>query len=181
MTSGRLVFRGLAMLSALALIASLLGGRPQQLSLDVWLLLSALWLASIAYRALDTAAPLQAERLVGLWRWRRGEPEPIDIRPRSLVTIEGLLASARESDRANSLRLRPRLIELADHFLRSRHGIDPELEPERSAALLGGSAWLVARPGQHQPGQPLGRTPTLPEVDELMDILLGGDQAGPDA
>lgn len=162
------------MMAALAVIASMLGDRPQQISLDVWLLLSALWLAKTAYRRLNTAAPLEEDQLIGVWGWRRRGEQPTDSRPRALVTIEGLLASSRDSDRATALRLRPRLTELSDHFLRSRHGIDPDTEPQRIAAVLGDKAWLVAEDGEHA-----GRTPSLKDVDELMDILLNENQAGP--
>lgn len=140
-------------------------GQDRRISVEVWLIAVTLWLAWLASMRLIAVAPVLPARLRGTWRWRRRWDRFPDRRPRSLQAIEGLLLSAGDSDRAHALRLRPRLIEISNHHLRMHHGIDPETEPERAAALLGDLAWLVDAEAE-------ARSPQLDEIDRLLDIVL---------
>lgn len=149
-----------------ALIAGPLG-QDRKISVEAWLIAVTLWLAWLAAMRLMAVAPVIPPRLRGTWRWqwrRRWDRRP-DGRPRSLQSIEGLLLSAADSDRAHALRLRPRLIDISNHHLRMHHGIDPEAEPERAAAVLGDLAWLVDTEAE-------ARLPRMDEIDRLLDIVL---------
>lgn len=164
--SGRRVIAGTVAVGMLGLVASFLGGRPRQVSVELWVAVVAAWFAWRLLNRLTDQAPIRADRLTGAWRWSRGGNDPPDTRPRGLVMNEGLVVSARDSERAHALRLRPKLIELADHLLQTRHGIDPTVRPERAAAALGDLYWLVDPDGDRQ------RSPEVKEIDELLDILL---------
>lgn len=140
-------------------------GRQRQVSVEVWLVITALWLALSTTLNLLDQTPTVPTRLRALWRRDGTGAEPADRLPRGLMALEGTLISARDNDRAYALRLRPRLKRVTDHHLRSHLGIDGDREPDRAAAALGQSAWLVDLDG-------VGRTPTLPEIEQLLTLVL---------
>lgn len=140
-------------------------GRQRQVSVEVWLVITALWLALSTTLNLLDQAPTIPGRLRAPWRRTGTGADSGDLLPRGLMTLEGTLISARDNDRAYALRLRPRLKRVTDHHLSSRLGIDGEREPDRAAAALGQSAWLIDLQEQ-------GRTPTLPEIERLLTLVL---------
>ncbi|MGF1600043.1 MAG: hypothetical protein ACFCVK_24565 [Acidimicrobiales bacterium] len=156
---------------ALGGVATFLGGRPRQVSVDLWLVAIAVWAAWVALGRIEREAPTVDDQLRGLWRLHR--PEPVcgaDERPRQVVLLEGLLLSARDNERAAALRLRPRLRRLATHVLRREQGIDLATEPERAADVLGPAAWLVDDSARDRP-------PALDELEDLVDALVDGGDA----
>lgn len=164
MTRRRLAVGFVAALS-LGLTVGLLAGEPRQISVDVWLAATSAWLGWVVVRELVAAAPVRPDRLRGIWRRTRSDDGP-DPRPRSLVTLEGLVVNAAHSDRAATIRLRPRLIELAEELLRTRHGIAARSDPDQVGEVLGDLAWIVDREVE------LARVPTLTEVEALVDRLM---------
>ncbi len=139
-------------------------GRQRQLSVELWLLAVSVWLARATVLGLLARAPAHVGKLQPAWTWRRQGSEGLIPRPRQMASLEGLVLSARDNDRSYALRLRPRLRRLVDHHLRVRHGIDPDHEPDRAAAVLGDVGWLV--------DPAVDRRPTLAEIDRLLDRLL---------
>ncbi len=147
-----------------ALLAAPFGGDERRVSVELWLIVTSLWLAwSIARRTI-AAAPMGSSELRGLFR-RRRRPPPNDLnRPRQLMALEGMLIAGRDNERAFAHRLRPRLQLAVDHCLRFEHGIDTGAEPAKAAELLDRSAWLV------DPAV-ADRKPTMAEIDQLLDLL----------
>jgi hypothetical protein len=159
-------------LLALGALASLLGGRQREVSIDVWIAVVGTWLAIVTLHRLIASTPLVADRLRMWMFWKRSARDARRNRGPELV-VEGLLISARDNERAMALRLRPRLIELAGHLLRTRHGIDLAAQPDRAAEHLGDLWWLI----DERDVDP--RSPSFHEIDELLDLLL--DERDPDA
>jgi hypothetical protein len=84
------------------------------------------------------------------------------------VASEGLVAASVDDDRTMRRRLRPKLAELADNLLMSRHGIDPA-DLRRVATVLGSTAWLA------DAGAEPDRRPALAEIERFLDLLLGDE------
>lgn len=150
--------------AVLGLLISVPLGRQRQISVELWLVAVSIWLARTAISNMFATAPLRASSPRPIWRWRRRDEAATPHRPSELTSLEGLLLSARDNDRSFSLRLQPRLIRLADHYLQVHHGIDRTSDPEAAAAMLGDVAWLL------DPSQ-TGTTPTMAEVDRLVDLV----------
>jgi hypothetical protein len=68
-------------------------------------------------------------------------------------------------------RLRPLLRDIAAHRLRSRYGVELDLEPGRARELVGGVAWDVVRPDREPPADRLASGPTIGELRVLVDEL----------
>lgn len=170
----RTVLGVLGSAAVFGLLIALPLGRHRQVSVELWLAGLAAWTGlTLVLRALATA-PLDEPRLRPLLWWRAEPADPPPPLPRALAALDGTLLAARDSDRAFAHRLQPRLRELADHRLRVDHGIDPDREPGRVAAVLGDVAWLVGRdraphPDPDQSAE--GRTPTVEDIHRLLDRL----------
>ena len=65
-------------------------------------------------------------------------------------------------------RLRPALVEVADHRLRDRYGISPAEQPERARELVGETAWELVRPDRPRPDN--RHAPGIAE-DDLREIV----------
>ena len=154
--------------AVLGLLVALPLGRQRQFSVEVWLIAVSAWLAlSTILRILDLA-PVSTGRLHGLWQIRRPAKPPVGRLPRPLLALEGTLISARDSERAFALRLRPRLKQLTDHHLRTRHGIDAEHDPAAAVAALGSLAWLVEPDAEPDTAD---RKPTMAEIERLLELV----------
>lgn len=169
MTKRRLLSAALASV-ALGMVVGLLGGQPERVSVEIWLVVSTLWLAWAVLGELTSIAAVRPDRLDAPWLPRRREP-PVDTRPRSLANIEGLLANACHSRRAATIRLRPRLIDLTTELLRTRHGIDLATDPVRANRLLGDVAWMIDEESELQ------RAPDAREVQQLVARTVGEEPA----
>jgi hypothetical protein len=153
---------------ALGLVVGVLGGEPRRVSVELWLAVATAWFAWLLIGQLTDVAPLRPDRIEGLLR-RRRRPPPTDERARRLANLEGLIANAAHSQRAATIRLRPRLIGVADGLLRSHHGIDRATEPDRVAEVLGDVGWIVDTDAV------MVRSPTPAEVEVL--VARAGDAA----
>jgi hypothetical protein len=152
---------------ALGLIVALLSGPGRQASVELWVVFVAGWLAWMVMGELLAVVPVTPERLRGVWAWRRTRSQPApQLRPLSLV--EGLVLSARDNERAMARRLRPRLATVTHHFLRTRHGLDPDAHPDRVAAVLGDLMYLVDVEAEP-------RKLEVADLDRLLDLLIGDD------
>lgn len=163
------VWKTITSLVALASLAALIVspvGDQRQLSVEAWLTTVAALIALSIILNLFTTAPVKAAELATIWRQDRTEQEAPIRMPRNLSALEGMLLSARDNRRAFALRLHPRLVDVADHYLRTDHGTDPTLQPERTAQILGETGWLIDKADDSD------RTPELAEVEHLLDRLL---------
>ncbi|MEL7155196.1 MAG: hypothetical protein AAFN30_01210 [Actinomycetota bacterium] len=160
----RLLGFGLAAL-VIGLVPALLVSDDRRLPVRLWLIASVVWLTwSLVTTLLRQLPPAPASVRLP-WRRRRGNRvDDIDDRPNSLHAVQGTILASRDSGRAYALRLRPRLVALADHQLALHHGIDRTSEPARVEAVLGDVAWLIT--DRTETGRP-----TLAEIDRLLDIL----------
>lgn len=145
-------------------LVGLLAGESRRLSVDLWLVITTVWLGKLVLTDVGQEAPVRPDRLRGIWR-RPIKPRPTNSRPRELANLEGLLTNALHSGRATRTRLRPRLTTLSDHVLRTDYGIDRTEQPERAAELFGGVAWLV------DPENDEERAPTQEELEQLFTVL----------
>lgn len=146
-------------------------GETRRASVEVWIAVVAGWLVWMMLADLMKLAPPHPERLHGVLG-RRRPPKVDDVnRPRSLAALEGLLLNARDSERAMTLRLQPRLAALTEHFLLTRHGIDVRSEPERARALLGDLSLLGGLEVKDGDEGGMG-VAGVEDIDRLLDVVL---------
>ena len=133
------------------------------ISVQVWLGGAAVAVVAILLRDFLTVSSVERVTFVSTWSLRR--PHRTNSRPPGLQKIHAQLIDAKTSPRAFAIHLRPRLVELARHFLPLPSGIDLEHNPEQVAQLLGDIAWII------DPSV-LDRSPTLAEVERFLDLAL---------
>lgn len=147
-------------------LVAIMTGERRAVSLRVWLAAVVIWFAGASVRRMLDGVPLVPANIRSLISLRR-RPVSVDTtRLRELRALEGLLLRSTTNDRAYAQQLHPRVVALADHFLAVTHGIDRQVQPQRVAELLGPLTWLL-EPDTQQ------RTPTLDELDELLELLVG--------
>ena len=145
-------------------LVAILTGEQRAVSLRIWLACLVVWFALASVRRLLDGIPLVPARIRSLVAIRRKSVVVDNSRLREVRVLEGLLLRAKHNDRVYVQQLHPRLVSLADHFLPVTHGIDRHSQPERAAELLGPLGWLLDP-------DPQDRTPTLAELDDLLDLL----------
>jgi len=158
--SGRRVL-GLLTWAALGGIATALAtGNERAVSLRIWLGATAVAFAGTAVAELIKIVPLAPAE----WLWffkrtgKRNNERPQRIA--DLRALENLLIRSEDNDRAFTQQLRPRLQEIAWHFLSLNHSLSAA-HPERARAVLGDVAWLID-------AEVTGRSPTLHELETFM-------------
>ena len=101
----------------------------------------------------------QFDRAVAVMRAAPAEPgEPALAREVELSTYNAFHFYAR---------LRPLLRDIAAHRLRSRYGVELDIEPARARELVGSEAWDVVRPDRQPPADRLGRGPTVEDLQSV--------------
>ena len=133
------------------------------ISAPVWLGGAAVAVVAILLRDFLKVSSVEPATLVSAWSLRR--PHRTNSGPPGLLNIHDLLVNAIATPRSFMIHLRPRLVELARHFLPLRNGIDFEHDSEQVAQLLGDVAWII------DPAV-LDRSPTLAEVERFLDLTL---------
>lgn len=146
-------------------LMAVLNGDQRAVSLRLWLACLVIWFAAASVRRLLEGVPLVPARFNPLFILRRRKPVVADSRLREVRAVEGLLLRARDNDRAFTQQLQPRIVALADHFLPVTHGIDRHTQPERARQVLGDLGWMIDLSTRH-------RTPTLQELDDLIELLI---------
>jgi hypothetical protein len=133
----------------------------QLVSLRVWVFAGTTILVGSALVQLVLEARVSVSPMVPAWwpirRARPGETGSI----RSLRALEGIVRDAARNPRVHTLRLQPRLTEVAQHYLPLTHGIDLEHDPELAHEILGDVAWLI------DPSV-VDRAPTVDELDRFV-------------
>lgn len=147
-------------------LVAILTGEQRAVSLRIWLAALVIWFAGASVRRLFDNIALSPSRVRSLISFRRVGVAVDNTRLLELRSLEGLLLRSTTNDRAYAQQLHPRIVVLADHFLPVTHGIDPIKQPERVLELFGPLAWLL-EPETKQ------RTPTLDELDEFVQVLVG--------
>jgi len=162
--TSRRVLSALLAAGSLAALVTLPLGDQQQLSVNAWVIAVVGLLTLSVVVNLFRSVPLGPVRPGAIVRRRESDqPEPPRL-PRNLLALEGMLVSARDNDRAFALRLQPRLIDLAAHYLSTDYGIDGG-QPERATEILAGTAWMIDPSSS-------GRTPDPSEVEQLVQRLV---------
>ena len=146
----------------------------RNISLDVWLAVTACWIVFLIGSRLLDVAPLAPSPLRAPWRRRREAGEQPPRFPRDLVTLEGTLLRATGSPRLHGLQLRPRLQRVVAHQILHSPGIHGEEDLERVSHVLSDLTWMVDP-------EITDRAPTIDEVDQLLRRLAeDGSQNGED-
>jgi hypothetical protein len=89
--------------------------------------------------------------------------EPDDDARLLLTSLESRLSWASDPDRFRE-RVRPELVGLATDLLRTRHGVDPRIQPEHARTILGDPLWQLMT-------GPLERTPSRAELARMVEAM----------
>lgn len=146
-------------------VLAILTGERRAVSLRIWLAACAVWFAVATLRRMFEYVPLMHVQFRPVLTRRRTSAAESSRRIRDVRALEGLLLRSRDNERAFRQQLQPRLIDLAQHFLRLHHGVDCEREPHKAAALLHDDYWLIDPSVED-------RVPTLDDVDRFMGRLI---------
>jgi len=114
-----------------------------------WLVIVGVVTLSSGVNVMLKAEPVTIRESIRLpGRRRSARPEPTE----RLAQIDRMVTSSQWSVREYRARLRPVLLEIARHRLRSATGIDLDQEPERARAILGDQTWLALTTPINAPG-----------------------------
>jgi len=157
---GRLTWSAIAGLAVAVAFSS-----RELLSLRVWIFSATITLVMSGSLQLMAAARVATTAPIPAW-WPLRSRAAVDRGAiRDVRALQGIIRDAPDNDRVFTLRLQPRLVEIARHFLPMTHGIDPRLDQTAIETTLGDVAWLVDP-------EVTGRAPTLEELDRFLDIVL---------
>lgn len=171
----RLSSRSLGAVGLLAMsvggAAALLTGQGLAVSIRLWLGGLAFWFVGAVVRRLLSYVPLEDRGLQPLTKVKRQTEETGPKQLREIRSAEVLLLRSSDNDRAFRQQLRPRLQQLAAHYVPMRHGIDPAVDPHAARQALGHVGWMID-------DSVTGRSPSLADVEAFL-IELGLDPARP--
>jgi hypothetical protein len=153
--------------TAAAGIAALASSGDHEIVLDVYLLcIGAVILLALVR---TTRARLPAQRtsqfdaaLTAMRRPAGATGEPALVRDLELSTYNAFHFHSR---------LRPLLRDIAAHRLRSRYGVELDLEPGRARELVGSDAWEVVRPDRRAPDDRMAAGPTISDLRVVVEEL----------
>ena len=135
-------------------------------SVQVWVGASAVTIVAVMIRDFVVAASIERAPISPAWRFAAVGNPPNN--PRGLQNMRSLLSSAQTYPRSYDRNLRPHLIELAEHYLPRRHGLDLSKDSAQVRDLLGDTCWLV----DPTPGD---RTPTIADLQRFLDVVVGDE------
>ncbi|MGI9605121.1 MAG: hypothetical protein ACR2P0_03185 [Acidimicrobiales bacterium] len=140
--------------------------RGELISVRVWLSAAAVGITASAVSRLIVAARVEPAGLITAWKPRRTRGRSFDGGIKSLRATESVMREASRNPRSFGHQLRPRLHDLARHYLPISHGIDPDVDPAAAAVVLGDVAWLIDP-------RPARDAPTLDEIQRFVRIVAG--------
>lgn len=146
------------------LLVATVPGEQRRLSVDLWLVAVAAWVAVSWLRAALQPVPTESVGLRSPFRFRWPAATPRPLGHRALLALEGTMVSGLDSPRSFHHRLRPRLRELARHRLELDHGIDLDRQPDQARAVLGSEAWLIDP-------EAIDRSPTEDDLARFLDRM----------
>lgn len=156
---------------AAALLIAIFAGEDLTISLRLWLVAFVCWFGgSLLLGLLSRVAIVPSRARLLLARATDNKTDSAGSL-HTFRSLESLLLRSRENERTYRQQFRPRLTELADHFLLVHHGINRTTHPDRAAALLGDVAWMI----QEDESAP---SPTFDEFDRFLDRILPSTQGG---
>jgi hypothetical protein len=153
--------------TAAAGVAAIASSGAHAIVLDVYLLcigavlLLALVRSTRAQASAQRTSPFDAA-LAAMRRTPAELGEPALVRELELSTYNAFHFYAR---------LRLLFRDVAAHRLRSRYGIELDVEPARARELVGNEAWDVVRPDRQPPPDRMASGPTLDELRVVADEL----------
>jgi len=160
----------LAVLATIGVVAAVVfyPGR-RSLELDVYLLfLGAVGLAAGVRVTREASPEIHAPSLADELA------DPLDVlpqRPAELERLEREVYLSLSTSFHLYHRLRPLLLEIAQHRLLLRHGLDLDSRPEDARALLGDGAWTWLRPDCPEPRNRWAPGPPLTELTAVVDAI----------
>jgi hypothetical protein len=162
----RALRRGVAVTAA-AGIALLASSGAHAIVLDVYLLcIGAIVLLALVRTTRGQAPPHRSSPFDAAFAAMRKPPaapdEPALVREVELSTYNTFHFYAR---------LRPLLRDIAAHRLRSRYGVELDIESARARELVGAEAWDVVRPDREPPVDRLASGPTVEELQAVVGEL----------
>ena len=161
----RRLFGALFFAAGVGAVVAIVAGDRNAISLRMWLAVTALWFAATSVRELLEVVPLDESRFRLLVRWQRKSTDAPSPRHWGLRELDSLVSRAAGNERVFENQLRPRLHELADHFLPLNHSVDRTKHPERVAAIFGDVHWMMNP-------QATGRAPSLDEIETFIHRLM---------
>jgi hypothetical protein len=150
---------------AVGFVFAFLPGRAE-LAARVYALFAAMVALGLAIAALRRAYPRQTPL-----RPRARGPADRPLVPATLARVEQevLLGIAGSFDLHH--RLRPRVRRLASELLRTRQGVDLDLEPERARPALGDVTWDLVRIDRPPPEDRLARGIAIQDLERVVVSL----------
>jgi len=156
--------------SLLGLLLAVALSGDDLISAQVWVAAAAVSIVLMLLRDFIAVAAIERARLVPAWS---GQKQPAAaLEARGLRSIYVLLTNAQRNPRTHSNVLNPRLVDLANHYLPLKHGVDLENHPARAADLLGDVAWLIDSGVSD-------RTPTQADLRRFLDVILDEQDSVP--
>jgi len=149
--------------SLIGLLFAVAQSGDELISAQIWIAAGAVSMVVMLLRDFIAVAAMRRARLVPAWSRRRPPAEAREAR--SLQSIYVLLADAQGSPRVHANIFRPRLLDLAIHYIPLKHGLDVENDAAPVAELLGDVAWLI------DPAV-IDRTPSLADLHRFLDVIL---------
>ena len=160
--SGRSAVAALLAIVSMGALVALIASDGQILSARAWFTASGVAVVALVAYDLLRSAPMEPIHIYPLVRLR---PRDGDPRPeQSVRSAEIAITRSIADSRIFVHRLRPRLIDLAHHYLQIGAGIDSVREPGRSITHLGDEAWLTSPAFEN-------RAPTRLELERFMDTI----------
>ncbi len=149
--------------SLIGLLFAVAQSGDELISAQIWVAAGAVSMVVMLLRDFIAAAAIERARLVPAWSRRQ---QPAAAREaRGLQSIYVWLANAQDNPRTHANVLRPRLVDLANHYIPLKHGLDLKNDPARAADLLGDVAWLID-------SEVIDRTPTPADLHRFLDVIL---------
>jgi hypothetical protein len=153
--------------TAAAGIAALASSGAHEIVFDVYLLcigaVILLALVRTTRARLPAKRPSQFDAALAAMRRPEAETgEPSLVRELELSTYNGFHFHSR---------LRPLLRDIAAHRLRSRYGVELDLEPARARELVGNEAWDVVRPDRPGPDDRMAAGPSFADLRVVVEEL----------
>ena len=144
-------------------IVALLSGNGRALSLQVWLAVTVVGLTLAAVGQMHEVVPLVPSRFRSLF-FRTTVDTSNEPELRQLRSLQFLIMRAGDNARVHQQQLRPRLVELAAHYLPLNHGVDLAKEPDRAQQVLEPVGWVIDTASTRQP--------TLADIERFVTLLV---------
>lgn len=160
-------WRGVRVVLVSAIVGLLVGivfSGDEVVSAEVWIGATAAFVVIAAVADFLLAANVEPTSFRVAWA-RQSEHQP-SFAPLELRNLQALVAASQSNTRVFSRRLRPHLVDIAEHYIPRRIGISFEQSSSEMTMLLGDVGWLID-PAVDE------RSPTADEIHRFLDVIVG--------